>query len=306
MKTTNSRRLRFSIYDVFSDVPMRGNQLGIVYDAGDLNTATMQTIAREFNFPETIFLMDASGPQNAARVRIFTPQQELPFAGHPTVGAAVAVGDEQGLRSIGHGRLVLEEAVGPVQCSVRFGAAGAFGQFDLPVIATPAAASPSDEALAEALNLEPSDIGFENHRPSIYDGGLAYQLIPVRSLEAIGRAKPNAAVWEEVFNENAGWSAYVYCRETVHADASFHARMFAPQAGIPEDPATGSAVSSLVGAIIAFDTPADGTHAYIIEQGIEMGRGSKIYLELDMSAGQAMAGRIGGAVCAFAEGYLQC
>lgn len=296
---------RFSIFDVFTDHSLAGNQLGVVYDCEGLDTKAMQSIAREFNFPETVFVLPPQQDVHSAKLRIFTPASELPFAGHPTVGAAIAVAKRDGMEALGQGLVVLEEGVGPVRCAVRFDDTGAFAEFDLPVIAKPANTSPADETLANALNLEPGDIGFENHRPSIYDGGLAYQLVPVRDLEAIARAKPNASVWEEVFNERSGWSAYVYCRETVNHEAHFHARMFAPQAGIPEDPATGSAVASLVGAIAEFDAPSDGPHRVVIEQGIEMGRPSRIHLELDLDAGQVTSGRIGGHAVLFAEGALE-
>ena len=107
---------RFTIYDVFSDRTMAGNQLGVVLDCDGLETAQMQAIAREFNFSETVFLMPPEDPAHTARMRIFVPNNELPFAGHPTVGGAIAAARERGLEAVGPGIVVLEENVGPVRC----------------------------------------------------------------------------------------------------------------------------------------------------------------------------------------------
>ena len=106
---------RFAIYDVFSDKAMAGNQLGVVFDCEGLETEQMQAIAREFNFSETVFLMPPEDANHSARMRIFVPNNELPFAGHPTVGGAIAVAREKGLEAVGQGIIVLEENVGPVK-----------------------------------------------------------------------------------------------------------------------------------------------------------------------------------------------
>ncbi|MEM8751087.1 MAG: PhzF family phenazine biosynthesis protein [Pseudomonadota bacterium] len=296
---------RFAILDVFTDQARAGNQLGVVFDSEGLDGEAMQSIAREFNFPETIFLLPAENEAHTAKVRIFTPGTELPFAGHPTVGAAIALSLEDAAQGPDQRIVVLEEKVGPVRCGVRLDGQAAFAEFDLPVVATLVKPSPSDAEIALALGLDPADIGFENHRPAIYDGGLAYQLIPVRDLAAVAKATPNPATWTDVINRDNGWSAYVYCRECVGHDNHFHARMFAPADGIPEDPATGSAVASLAGAIAEFDQLGDGKHEIRIEQGIEMGRPSLITLGIDIEDGAFQGGRIGGHAVVFARGYLE-
>lgn len=296
---------RFAIYDVFSDNTLAGNQLGVVFDCEGLETQQMQAIAREFNFSETVFLMPPEDPNHSARMRIFVPNNELPFAGHPTVGGAIAVAREKGLESVGQGIIVLEENVAPVRCAVRFGDTNPYAEFDLPVLAKEISGPENKEAIAAALSLDAQEIGFENHVISNYDGGLPYTLVPVRDLAALADAKPNGGIWNEGFGVHHHNSGYVYCRETGGHNNHFRARMFAPDAGIPEDPATGSAVASLAGALIKYDDLRDGLHTVHIEQGVEMGRPSLITLEIEMREGEFVGGRIGGHAAEFARGTIE-
>ena len=296
---------RFAIFDVFTDKPMAGNQLGVVYGAEALQDEAMQRIAREFNFSETIFLGDALDSAHSARVRIFTPANELPFAGHPTIGAAIAVGLEMGLDAVGQGILMLEENVGPVRCGVRFKNGSAYAEFDLPVLAVEKPADGTREGAAAALGLTVDEIGFENHVHCAFDAGLPYQLVPVKDLAICAKATPQMQFWREGFGTHSHNSAFVYCRDTVGHDNHFHARMFAPDAGIPEDPATGSAVAAFAGAVAKFDELPDGLHTFHIEQGIEMGRPSLITLEIEMENGAISGGRIGGHAVQFASGQLE-
>ena len=298
-------QLRFSIYDVFSDEALAGNQLGVVYDCEGLETKHMQAIAREFNFSETVFLMPPENPHHSAKMRIFVPNNELPFAGHPTVGGAIAVAVEKGLESIGQGIIVLEENVGPIRCAVRFGGPEPYAEFDLPVLAERCHGPENKEAIAAALSLDPQDIGFENHVVSNFNGGLPYTLVPVRDLSALQDAKPILSVWKDGFGDHSHNSAYVYCRETGGHNNHFRARMFAPDAGIPEDPATGSAVASLAGALTEFDDLLDGLNTCRIEQGVEMGRPSLITLEMEIREGNLIGGRIGGYATQFASGTIE-
>lgn len=296
--------LNFEIWDVFTSQPRAGNQLAVVFGGDGLDTATLQSIAREFNLSETVFLGAAANETHSASARIFTPASELPFAGHPTVGAAIAVARKQGMDQLGQGIVVLEEGVGPVRCGVRFDDSGAYAEFDLPKMAERFVPPGSKEDVALALGLSVDELGFENHVLSQFDGGLPYTLVPVRDLDVAARARPAMAHWHAAFGDHGHNSAFVYCRETIGQDNQFHARMFAPDAGIPEDPATGSAAASFAGAVALFDDLPDGLHTVKIEQGMEMGRPSLITLELDMQGGALTAGRIGGHAVMFAHGEL--
>jgi trans-2,3-dihydro-3-hydroxyanthranilate isomerase len=296
---------RYAILDVFTDRPLAGNPLAVVLDGDGLDEARMQAIAAEFNLSETVFVRTPERPVHSAALRIFTPARELPFAGHPTVGTAVLLGLERAASGLGNGEMVLmlEEVVGPVRCGVslrsdRLGHA----IFDLPKLPVEGGTAPGREALAAALDLIPSEIGFENHQPTVFDAGVPFFFVPVRDLGAIGKAKVNVSAWQSAFGKDG--AAYLYCRETAESGRHFHARMFGAGLGIAEDPATGSAVAGLAGAIAKFDQPPGGTHRYTIEQGFEMGRASLIGLEIDMDGGAAAEGRIEGEAVVIARGTL--
>lgn len=299
---------RYAIYDVFTDTRLAGNPLAVVFDADGLDDGTMQAIAGEFNLSETVFVGRPENPAHTARLRIFTPGRELPFAGHPTVGAAIAIA-EAGEGGIGPSDQVsvLEENVGPVRCAVKRGARkAAFAEFDLPRKSLALEATFDRQALADAFSLKPGQIGFENHVPSLWSAGVAFVMIPVHDLAAAAAVEFDPALWERCapFAEGRLSAAYLYCRGGVNHNAKFHARMFAPDMGIAEDPATGSAVAALSGAIHYFDKLVDGHHPLLIEQGVEMGRPSLIRLHLDVSGGAIAAARIGGEAVRIASGTL--
>ena len=297
---------RYCVYDVFTDERLAGNPLGVVLDCDGLDTAAMLKIANEFNLSETVFILPPENPRHRARVRIFTPHFEMPLAGHPTVGSAVALAEleaDNGVDAV----FVLEENIGPVRCAVKRGEGATFAEFDMPKLPDPVALSISRAEAAEALGLEPGDIGFDGHEVSAWNAGMPYVTIPVRGLAEAGRAALDTAKWLRLTGGATGArapAAYVYCRETMIAGSAFHARMFAGHVGLVEDPATGSAVASFAGAVMRFDKPADGATQFWVEQGIEMGRASRIRLEIDVAGGKAVRARIGGHAVKAAEGVL--
>jgi trans-2,3-dihydro-3-hydroxyanthranilate isomerase len=297
---------RYAILDVFTDTPLAGNPLAVVPDAAGLDEARMQAIAAEFNLSETVFCFPAENPIHTAAVRIFTPRKELPFAGHPTVGTAVYLATER-LRNGGglaESVVILEEKVGPVRCGVFLKAGGGHAIFDLPRLPVAFPAEFDRETIAAALGLVPAEIGFENHEPSAFTGGVPYAFVPVRDLAAIGKAAAQPAAWATAFSGDAS-AAFLYTRSTVGVGRQFHARCFAPTFGIAEDPATGSAVAAFAGVIHRFDAHPAGTHRFAIEQGFEMGRPSLIALEVDVEGSEIASARIGGDAVVVAEGTLR-
>jgi trans-2,3-dihydro-3-hydroxyanthranilate isomerase len=297
---------RYASLDVFTDKPLAGNPLAVVLDGEGLDDARMQAIAREFNLSETVFVGPPENPRHSARLRIFTPRHELSFAGHPTVGTAVLLalqdaGDDAGAHEA---VLILEEKIGPIRCGVFLKGEGCGRSiFDLPAESVELASDLDREAVCNALSLLPGEVALENHVPSAFSAGLPFTFVPVRNLDVIARARPNPAVWQDAFSSDAA-AAFVYCRETEVSESDFHARMFAPTMGIEEDPATGSAVAALAGAIMRFDAPGPGSHRFVVEQGFEMGRPSLISLELDVSGGRVEGARIGGDSVVVARGTL--
>ena len=293
---------RYQVWDVFTADPLSGNPLAVVLDAEGLGTEAMQRIANEFNLSETTFILPPKELRHRAQVRIFTPFYEMPFAGHPTVGSAIAIA---ALDGISDGIFVVEEQVGSVRCALSRQSGQAFAEFDLPKLPAAAPFDISREAAAAALGLDPQHVGFENHMVSAWDAGVPYVTIPVSGLAAAARASLDAANWLRLTGGLADArapAAYVYCRDTVAAESSFHARMFAGHVGLVEDPATGSAAAAFAGAVMHFDRPAEGGTQIWIEQGIEMGRPSRIRLDLHVSSGALTGARIGGNAVLVADG----
>lgn len=299
---------RYIVLDVFTDQPLAGNPLAVVLDGADLSDERMQAIALEFNLSETVFVLPPERPGHSARVRIFTPATELPFAGHPTVGAAIAVAEVQfgAIDEEADAVVVLEENVGPVRCAVvvRPGGRGR-AVFDLPKLPEPLGFDVHKDLVAAAVGLEPSEVGFENHVPCAFSAGVPYTFVPVRDLAAAARVRLDPKAAASVFGSTGTRGFYVYTRETEYIANDFHARMLtAPALGIREDPATGSAAAAFAGVLMRFDGARDGEHPHIIEQGYEMGRPSHILLELLVAGGRLSGARIAGEAVVIARGVL--
>jgi trans-2,3-dihydro-3-hydroxyanthranilate isomerase len=295
---------RFQTLDVFTETALAGNPLAVVLDAEGLDDARMQAIAAEFNLSETVFVFEPRNAINSARVRIFTSKRELPFAGHPTVGAAALIAQQRAsdLLAAQDLRIVLEEPIGDVVCVARRRKGQALAAyFELPKLPERLHAEPPSTAeIASSLGLEPQDVGFDGHEPSLYSAGAPYLFIPIRSLDAIGRAAPGIMPWAT----KDGPATYLYTRETARQGSAYHARMFASAWGVTEDPATGSAAAAFAGVAQAFDRPRDGEHMLVIEQGFEMSRPSLIALGLTIEDGALASATIGGSVVIVSSGSL--
>lgn len=298
----------FFTLDVFTSQPLAGNPLAVVLDAQGLDDRRMQAIAREFNLSETVFVFPPSDRGHRASVRIFTPGREVPFAGHPTVGTAVLLGvlDREG--AAGAAAITLEEQIGLVPCSVDVsGAEVGRATFTLPRLPERVGSLPDHGVLARGLGLDPADIGFAGHQPAIYSAGNPFRCVPLRSRDAVTRARPNGEAFETAFGQpNDGFTnAFVYSAESLDPAHAFHARMFAPSVGVPEDPATGSAAAAFAQVFTDFEKPADGQHRFVIEQGDAMGRPSRITVFVDIDGQTLREARIGGEAVIVSEGWLR-
>lgn len=283
--------------NVFTERADGGNPLAVVTETDGLDSDTMQAIAKRIGLSETVFVFEPENPAHLASIRIFTPRAELPFAGHPTIGTAIFLTRERLWRpreSEFEALAVLEAKGGILRVGVMpAGENAAFAEFDTPKTPQELAQAAPVDRIAAALGLAPFDIGFENFKPRCFSAGAPFTYVPIHGLEAIGRAQIVEEYWNEAFGEEQG-EPYLYCRETVTRRASFHARLFAPNHGIEEDPATGSAAAGFAGVIQLYDNPPEGLYRGIIEQGIEMGMPSEIYLEAEISQRAIRAVRIGG------------
>jgi trans-2,3-dihydro-3-hydroxyanthranilate isomerase len=300
-------KYRYYTADVFTDRPFGGNQLAVFPDARGIDSVRMQEIAREFNFSETTFVLPPDNPRHTRRVRIFTPGTELPFAGHPTVGTAhvlTAIGD---IPLAGETTsIVFEEGVGPVPVTVRSnGRRPVFAQLSvakLPEIGPP---PPPAARLAAMLSLDVSDLAGPDMPPEAVSCGLPYLLIPVASRDAVARSRLRADQWEETLRAYWTDDIFVFALDPELDGSDVHARMFAPGAGVPEDPATGSACVALGGYLALRHPRHDGTLRWVVEQGFEMGRPSIMEVEVDKRGGAVTGVRVGGSTVLVCEGQME-
>lgn len=296
-------RYRFHTLDVFTDTRFGGNPLAVVLDADALNGGQMQTIAAEFNLSETVFVLQpAKAGGNRRKLRIFTPQAELPFAGHPTVGTGYLLAALKLLEvSPAEPVMVLEEGVGDVPVTVQFGTDGPLSaRMSVPRLPERGPEAPPPADLAAMLSLAEADL-LTGH--AAYSCGVPFLFIPVRDRKAIARVKLRMDLWDKQLSDWWAKSVFLFTTETVSKDAHIHARMFAPALGVHEDPATGSAACALAG-FLHDQKPRDGQRHWRIEQGFEMGRPSHIELEADIAGGHIAALRVGGSSVQISQGWI--
>jgi trans-2,3-dihydro-3-hydroxyanthranilate isomerase len=297
-------RRRFVTLDVFTDTPFAGNPLAVVLDSDGLDPERMQAITREFNLSETVFVLPPESDRHRARLRIFTPGRELSFAGHPTVGTAVLLALRHHAPTDAQ-MFGLQEEIGTVPCVVDVkGPDRGYARFRVPRLPETLGRGLTAAAAAAALGLETRDISFEHHVPSRHSVGMPYDFVPVRSLEAVGRARPVQPAFDDGLAADRP-AVYVYCRDTVGPGRHFHARMFAPGLGIGEDPATGGAVAAFAGVLMQCEPLGDGEHSFVIEQGFEMGRPSLIDLQIVIREGALGSAEIGGDAVVISEGEIE-
>lgn len=296
--------LPFLTLDVFTDHTFGGNPLGVFPDAAHLPSDLMQRIAREMNLSETVFL----GPPESggdARVRIFTPGKEVPFAGHPTVGSSIYVATTldhaptDGTRTV-----VLEENVGHVPVEVRFhDGEPVSARFTTAVLPEHRPSPLPDADLARLVGLEAGDL-HPTLRPEMVSCGLPFYVVPIATLDAIRRAVLDTGLWQRLVAPLWADHVYLVCTETEGPGVDMHVRMFAPAVGVPEDPATGSAAAALGGYLSKVDGCEAGTLHWTVEQGLEIGRPSLLHVEADRSGGTTSAVRVGGSSVFVSRGTM--
>jgi trans-2,3-dihydro-3-hydroxyanthranilate isomerase len=297
--------LSFHTLDVFSDRRFAGNALAAVLGADALSDAEMLAVAREFNLSETIFVLEPRDPVNSARLRIFTPMCELPFAGHPTIGASALLAELRGGELLARHEvaIALEEPIGLVRCEAMKSREGViYAQFESPLAPQKMGPPPSKELLARAFSIGESDIGFARHEPSTYSAGVTFVFAPIRTRAALDGAQIEPSAFSQAMAGASG--AYLYTNETLDAASAVYARMFPHGLGIVEDPATGSAAAAFAGVAHEFEQPEDGDHELFIEQGHKMGRPSRLTLRMKVENGRLSKVHIGGQAVRVSQGTL--
>ena len=320
--------LPFYTLDVFTDRTFGGNPLGVFPDATHLPTDLMQRVALEMNLSETVFLGPPETEDGSARVRIFTPRREVPFAGHPTVGSAIFLAGELSASSgagtgggwsssampdapaDGEITLVLEENVGPVPVVVRFErGTPVFARFTTALLPEHRPNPHPLVDVAALVGLDEADIGGTGPRGSELgveqvSCGLEYFIIPVRTIDAVRRSSLDTARWQRMLADEWAHHVYVVAMDGEGEGVDVHVRMYAPGSGVAEDPATGSAAAALGGYLSAADGSDEASLGWVVEQGIEMGRPSILHVEAERAGGTTSAVRVGGGAIRVSHGIM--
>jgi trans-2,3-dihydro-3-hydroxyanthranilate isomerase len=276
------RRFRYVVADVFTDAPLAGNQLAVFTDARDLDSLTMQALAKEMAFSETVFVLPPQAADADVRIRIFTPTNELRFAGHPILGTAFVLGGP--LQKILL-RLETRSGVVPVELQ-REGAAIVFGWMEQP-LPTWRPFERADELLA-ALGVEHSGLPVE-----VYDNGVQHAYVELGSAAEVVAVEPDFAALGRLAEAGASCFARI--------DGGWKTRMFAPALGVAEDPATGSAVGPLAVHLARHGRIGFGEEI-VVDQGVELGRPAKLHARVDGSADQLERVLVGGSAVIVARG----
>ncbi len=303
------RKLRYHLVDVFTNQQFGGNPLAVFTNGRGIGAETMQAIAKELNLSETTFVLPPADAANDYRVRIFTPEKELPMAGHPTVGTTYVLAREHMIEQGQTGTetiIKLEEGVGtiPVRIEWREGAAS-FIEMRQPR-PTFGARVADLQAVAEMLSIAPEEIAETNLPLEVVSCGVPFFYVPVKSLRAVQNIKFRVDVWENKLKAIVPPEVFVFTREVEFADSTVHSRMFAPGMGIWEDPATGGASGPLGCYLVRYGVvDCDGWADIMSEQGIEMGRPSFIRIRIAREGEEITDVRVGGECRFMGEGYLE-
>lgn len=290
---------RYVIADVFTDRPFLGNPVAVVLDAEGMSTEQMQRIAVEFGYSETTFVLAPEDAKNTARVRIFTPAREIPFAGHPNIGTAFVLADQAALNNqILPQTLLFEEAAGLVPVRL-IKEQGRVTGAELVVPETLSCrANVSPERVAACLSLDADDIRTAVHKPIVASVGLPFLVAEIATRAALGRCVPNLQAYQAVLPLDGAVSIYAYTLETEPRDGcDLQARMFTGR--MTEDPATGSATAAVTALLAQLRDQT--TLSLRVSQGVDMGRASMLYSHYDGTA-QPPAVRVGGASVIVMEG----
>jgi trans-2,3-dihydro-3-hydroxyanthranilate isomerase len=295
---------RYITVDVFTDRAFGGNPLAVVLDAGGLSTAQMQSIASEFNYSETTFVLPPQDPTHDAQVRIFTVNREIPFAGHPNVGTAFVLAAQAPKPPA---RLQFEEGAGLVPVEILTEAGRVVGAELTAPQALKKFTPFSAEQAAACISLTSADIRTDRHPPQIVSVGLPFLVVELTSRDALRRARPDASAFARTFPCDGSDAVYFYTRDVPPAEAcDLQARMFHPgSSGLSEDPATGSATVAAAALLADLASERDGELKLRIGQGVDMGRPSLLLTRVVKQNGVVTSAHVGGACVPMMEGTFR-
>lgn len=293
------RRFDYQVLDVFTTEPLKGNPLAVFPSGEGLSAAQMQQIAAEFNLSETVFLLPAAREGAVAKARIFTPKREVDFAGHPTVGSAFVLSRQHGLEQ----PFVIEENVGAVSIEPDRDEHG-FERFWLTTPKIEFSQTLDAQLCASLVHLPLEDL-LSDVPPQFVSAGNPMLYIAVNTPEAVDRAALQESYLPAVLDLQDAVGTFVFARKEPASATNYdvYSRMFAPQSGIREDPATGSATGPLAAYMLKYGLlPRDAAVRFISEQGAHMGRRSILHVRVDGADSREPVIRVGGCAVLVAQG----
>ncbi|WP_290649183.1 PhzF family phenazine biosynthesis protein [Aquisalimonas sp.] len=295
--------LDYQLLDVFTDTPLAGNPLAVFPDAGLLDAKAMQRIAGELNLSETVFVTEAHAHAGRFTIRIMTPKVELPFAGHPTIGAAVALADLRQSQGIASSKPIeLIEPIGTISVYVdRLGDGIGRGRFAAPRVPAEIAVDVSRDEAAAMLGVEPEAVAPEGLRA--WSAGVPFLCVPITSHEALAAVALNQSLWEARCANGPAPHVYAYVLDP-EVPESTAARMFAPAMGVAEDPATGAAAIAFAGELAVRTGVTAGHVRTAIHQGQAIGRPSVLHVAADVAEGAVTAVWLSGCAVRVGNGSL--
>jgi len=300
------RSYRYLHYDVFTDRLFGGNQLAVFLDGRSLSTETMQAIAKEMNFSETTFVLPPESGGTDVRMRIFTPGEELPTAGHPTVGTTFALA-RSGAIEPGRQQFVFGCGIGPVPVTMTWNGGDLDFVWMTQSLPTFGAVIPDPARTAAALSLSPAAVAATGQPVQVVSCGVPFLLVPLTTRSAVDSAVVNAGVLDALFRQvnTRAHGLMVFSAQPGDARATVYSRMFAPEMGITEDPATGIATGPLGCYLVRHKiVRPERAGAMISLQGVKMGRPSHIHMSIGVDKGEITSVRIGGESVLAGEGTL--
>ena len=301
-----ARSYRYLHYDVFTDHLFGGNQLAVFLDGRGIPGATMQAIAQEMNFSETTFLLPAERPGTDVRMRIFTPGEELPTAGHPTIGTTFALA-RSGVIEKGRASWTYDCAIGPVPVALTWNGDELNFAWMTQALPTFGATVPDPARTAAALSLSPAAVAGTGHPVQVVSCGVPFLFVALTTRSAVDNVVVNNGLLADLLRETGSGAhgVFVFSAEPGGSRATVYSRMFAPALGVGEDPATGIASGPLGCYLVRHKIvqPAQAD-AMISLQGVKMGRPSHVHISIGVAEGEIASVRVGGEAVLAGEATL--
>lgn len=300
-------KYNYYIADVFTKQIFNGAQIAVFPNAEGLSPSQMQLIAREFNLTETVFVFHPDKKITTRVMRIFSPQNEINFAGHPIIATAFV---------LGHcGELTLTQSVTPIIFQQNTGAVEinisaengqpTFVQFTRKVSASIDRFTPPDDELASFLSLQVSELDHKKYAPRLVFSDMAYLIIPVWKYESVRNAKFNYVAWNQSSApQTSAQEVLLFSPKTPFSDADFNVRLFGSRIGIHDDPPVGSAMPAFASYLCSFEFMQKGTYTFSVDRGDEKTRRSVLNLEMDHKGEDLLTIRVGGNAVMVAEGTM--